>query len=426
MSIKYKIPLLILVFFLINILFIGLYYKLSFSEAISKRNDSNQRQIEIRTKEIVDYIQAKEDYQAVLEEIAREEKLSIQVKTLQGELIFKTVDQKGNNFNLNTMNVFQNQGQNYLIKVTKPLSLIKAPTFSLIYDLFIAEFLIIFVTLLLAAIIIHVKSVKPIMKLQQNMQQYKTGEKPKRTCRRDEIGLLQNGYVDLLDILEEEKQLQYRIVASISHDIKTPLTSVMGYAEQLNKDHISKERLEKYIHTIYAKSQVIKDIVDEFDDYVSLNMQPGLKRQKLSIQQLCTILQDDYLDELNSLNIGFEIECQCPDKMIEVDIVKINRVFGNLIGNSIKYAKDRDFRIQVRVTEQEKLILFQVSDNGMGVNTEELDKIFEPFYTSDESRRVAGLGLSICKSLIENHGGMIWAENNSWGGLTVNFFLTKV
>ena len=67
-----------------------------------------------------------------------------------------------------------------------------------------------------------------------------------------------------------------------------------------------------------------------------------------------------------------------------------------------------------------------ISDSGKGVNKEEIDKIFEAFYTSDKSRKVAGLGLSICKSAIEGHGGKIWAENNDIGGLTIKFTLMKI
>lgn len=85
----------------------------------------------------------------------------------------------------------------------------------------------------------------------------------------------------------------------------------------------------------------------------------------------------------------------------------------------------KDKKIEIIFKDIGHHILVSVSDNGNGVNDNELDKIFKALYTSDKSRKVAGLGLSICKSAIEGHSGDIWAENNEFGGLTINFTLPK-
>lgn len=82
--------------------------------------------------------------------------------------------------------------------------------------------------------------------------------------------------------------------------------------------------------------------------------------------------------------------------------------------------------IIVNFEDLDENILVSISDSGKGVNKEEIDKIFEALYTSDKSRKVAGLGLSICKSAIEGHGGKIWAENNNIGGLIIKFTLMKI
>ncbi len=105
---------------------------------------------------------------------------------------------------------------------------------------------------------------------------------------------------------------------------------------------------------------------------------------------------------------------------------KIRRVFGNIIGNSIKNIDSVKKEIIVNFEDLDENILVSISDSGKGVNKEEIDKIFEALYTSDKSRKVAGLGLSICKSAIEGHGGKIWAENNNIGGLTIKFTLMKI
>ena len=92
-----------------------------------------------------------------------------------------------------------------------------------------------------------------------------------------------------------------------------------------------------------------------------------------------------------------------------------------MIGNSIKHMENEDKKIEVCFKDTGKSIEVSISDNGSGVDNSEIDKIFEALYTSDKSRKVAGLGLSICKSAIEGHGGRIWAENNAYGGLTIKF-----
>lgn len=426
MSLRLKIPLLILASLMINILFIGLYYRFTLSENISTQYSKNTLELEYKTKDIAKQVEGVIDYKPLLNNIADTEGFLIEVKNLQGETIYKTGKTDGLNLNLSTVNVFRHYDTIYLIKVTNPLSLSYAPSFKFVHELFIAEFIIISITLILLTVVIHLKHVKPILQLQKNIQQYKKGIKPLKTNRNDEIGLLQNEFVDLTYILDEEKQMQYRIVASISHDIKTPLTSVMGYAEQLQKDNISKERFERYIKTLYSKSQVIKELIEEFDDYVSLQLQPGLKKQKIAIKSISRMLEENYREDLTSLQTSFRINSTVEDGEIEVDISKLNRVFGNIISNSTKYAKDKNLEINIDLSIKDSMVLFQVKDNGIGVNDKDLGKIFEPFYTSDQSRRVAGLGLSICKSLIESHEGQIWAENNHDGGLTICFLLPIV
>jgi signal transduction histidine kinase len=426
MSLKHKIPILILASLLINILFVGLYYRFTLSENISAQYSKNTQELELKTKDIAKQVEGIIDYKPLLNEIATKEGFLIEVKNIENETIYKTGKTDGLNLNLSTVNVFRHNDVIYLIKVTNPLSLAYAPSFKFVYELFIAEFMIISITLILLTVVIHLKHVKPILQLQKNIQQYKNGIKPLKTKRKDEIGLLQNEFVDLTYTLDDEKQMQYRIVASISHDIKTPLTSVMGYAEQLQKENISKERFERYIKTLYSKSQVIKELIDEFDDYVSLQLQPGLKKQKIAIKNICKMLEENYSEDLTSIQASFCINVAVEDREIDVDISKLNRVFGNIISNSTKYAKDKNLEINIDLSIKDDMVLFQVKDNGIGVNDMDLSKIFEPFYTSDQSRRVAGLGLSICKSLVESHEGQIWAENNDGDGLTICFLLPMV
>ncbi|SMC47219.1 sensor histidine kinase [Papillibacter cinnamivorans] len=423
MSIQFKIPLYILVFFIFNILFIGLYYNLKFSGSIAAENRENYQTLSVEVFDIARGLEDDADYRETLSNLAGDSEYVFKVKSLSGDLIFETGEKKRIAFDVTAAATFSEGAEELLLEVTRPISLGFLSSINLVTELLIAEIIIIAITLFLLNLFLYMNTVRPLVGLQRNMELYKLGIKPTRTARKDEIGLLQNGFAELADSLDREKQLQYRIIASISHDIKTPLTSVMGYAERLQNENISKERFDSYLRTIYAKSRRIQELVEEFDDYISFSMEPALSLKRITAGQLCARTEEEYRDELSSLGIRFSVTCSCPGSLLEVDLPKISRVFGNLIGNSIKYAASAEPEIAVLCEEKDGSTLFSVSDNGPGVGKEHLEKIFEPFYTSDASRRVAGLGLSICRTIVENHGGTIWAESGDQGGLTIRFLL---
>ena len=139
--------------------------------------------------------------------------------------------------------------------------------------------------------------------------------------------------------LDQERQKQDRIIASISHDIKTPLTSVMGYTERLRRGGLSPERQERYIDTIYDRSLAIRDLIDEFDDYLSSHLQGSLRCQQVAVADLCRMVIVDNQEELDGMGIALRVEDHCPETLLWVDISKLRRVFGNIIGNSVKHMK---------------------------------------------------------------------------------------
>ncbi|WFR58394.1 HAMP domain-containing sensor histidine kinase [Anaerocolumna sp. AGMB13025] len=425
MSIKYKIPLMVLGIFLFNILFIGAYYRFSLSKNISINHDKNIAYLEKTARELTQAAKTQYDYKEYLAKSAKEKGLVLQMKDRAGNVLYSTGKTFHANMNLSTQDVFVQNGNIYLLKVIWPIPLRVNPAFRIIDDLFWGEIVIISVSLLILMYAMHRRIVSPIVELQKIMLQYKKGKKPIIENRYDEIGILQQVYSELIDLLEADKQLQYRIIASISHDIKTPLTSVMGYAERLQKGTVSAERFTKYIQTIYSKSKMIKELVDEFDDYVGVELQSGFKMQEMKVLQFRDLLEQEYYEELSFLEVDFQVICSCPDSKIMVDLTKLYRVFGNIISNSLKYKQKEQLKITIDIFKEYEKIVFLIADNGSGVEEEDIMKIFEPFYTSDQSRRVAGLGLSICKSLVDRHGGSIRAYNNTVGGLSIRIELNE-
>ncbi|MBC8546614.1 HAMP domain-containing histidine kinase [Clostridiaceae bacterium NSJ-31] len=291
----------------------------------------------------------------------------------------------------------------------------------------IAEILLLAVVLLVVTLVIYWDVVRPVEALGGEMDAFRRGVTPQPTDRSDEIGELHNRFVQLASDLERERQTQNRIIASISHDIKTPLTSVMGYAERLQKNGLSPERTERYLRTIYEKSMDIRELIEEFDDYLSCNLQSALKLQFLTSDELCALFEADCRDELEQEGVLLTVRNECPGEKLCADLSKLRRVFGNLIVNSLKHFDKAERRIELVCRRQEGGgVQLRLCDNGSGVPGDDLERIFEPLYTSDAGRSVAGLGLAICREIIAVHGGRIWAENRPEGGLCVCFTLAKL
>ncbi len=268
--------------------------------------------------------------------------------------------------------------------------------------------------------------IDPIETITKDINDYKFGKRPFKRKMPKKMQQIQNAFVDMVDSLELEKENQNQIIASISHDIKTPLTSVIGYSDRLKNKNLSLEKQEKYVNKIYDKALNMKSILEEFDDYQSCNIKDTLKLEKISINNILQSVKNDFEDDLLDKNIKLEISSNCNQREIMVDLVKLKRVFTNIITNSVTHFNGKKGLIKVNVTGRANMIRFEILDNGGGVKTEtDLKRIFEPLYTTDPSRKISGLGLSICKQIISSFDGRIYAKNNEIGGLSIIFLIPK-
>lgn len=431
MNLRKRLTIIILSAFILNSIIILGYYELSLSKKLATTISTMQSGLDNKVEYISSLIESSENnnIKDILEDDTIDKinsnEIFIYIENSKGDVIYERGRKNYKSLNVTSVDMISKKGNSYMVKLVKPLKVEGLIGVPIVKDILKVEIVVIGVILLLLTTIIYVKIVQPILSLQTDIYNYTLGIKPVRTNRRDEIGWLKNNFVELTKKLEYEKEIQNRIIASISHDIKTPLTSIMGYTERLKTKDIEKERQKKYIDIIYSKSQNIKELIDEFDDYLSYNLENSIKKEKISIRNLSLIVKEEYEDEITQLGIKFSIKSNCDEATINIDKSKIRRVFGNIISNSIKHMDKKDKKIEIIFKDIGHHILVSISDNGNGVNDNELDKIFKALYTSDKSRKVAGLGLSICKSAIEGHSGDIWAENNEFGGLTINFTLPK-
>lgn len=298
------------------------------------------------------------------------------------------------------------------------------PGMKLIRNFIVYEIILVSTSVIIAFFVSSKKLIDPIETITKDINDYKYGKRPYKRKMPKKMQRIQNTFVDMVDSLEIEKDYQNQIIASISHDIKTPLTSVIGYADRLKNKNLTEDKKIKYIDKIYNKAFLIKEILEEFDDYQSCNLKETLKFDNISIKELCNNIKKDFEEELNDKKIALKITSNCDDKVISVDVVKLRRVFSNIITNSVTHFKGKQGVINVLISYKRNFFKFEVADNGGGIaNASDIKRIFEPLYTTDPSRKIPGLGLSICKQIVSAHEGRIYAENNNIGGLSIIFIL---
>lgn len=298
------------------------------------------------------------------------------------------------------------------------------PGMKLIRNFIVYEIILVSTSVIITFFVSSKKLIDPIETITKDINDYKYGKRPYKRKMPKKMQRIQNTFVDMVDSLEIEKDYQNQIIASISHDIKTPLTSVIGYADRLKNKNLTEDKKIKYIDKIYNKAFLIKEILEEFDDYQSCNLKETLKFDNICIKELCNNIKKDFEEELNDKKIVLKITSNCDDKVISVDVVKLRRVFSNIITNSVTHFKGKQGVINVVISYKRNFFKFEVADNGGGIaNARDIKKIFEPLYTTDPSRKIPGLGLSICKQIVSAHDGRIYAENNDIGGLSIIFIL---
>ena len=293
-------------------------------------------------------------------------------------------------------------------------------------QLLLIECAILIIMFCITAFYLYRHYAKPITNLELKMEGYRVGEVlPEQQQRSDEIGKLENSFSKMTQSLHEEKQTQNRIIASISHDIKTPLTSVLGFSERLVKKDLDKEMQQQYLRIIHTHAKDIENIVHGFDEYLSVAVDSKNIIKQYSVEYICNMLGDEYADELEQEGIVFLVDNQCePHTTVSVDLSDLRRVFANLIGNCITHAGTESLSIHINAyTTDGTDIVFRISDNGAGISPDDLPHIFEPFYTTDKSRSISGLGLAICKNIVQKAGGDITAQNNSDAGVS---FLVRI
>ena len=230
-------------------------------------------------------------------------------------------------------------------------------------------------------------------------------------------------------LLEQKQQIQdgvdlmlQEVVANISHDLKTPLTAIRGYAQGILDGVASTpDRLNKYIVTIRNKANDMAGLVDELSFFSPICQG--------SLDYISSCISEVSLDlEMKKISLLFHNNVPA-DCCICIDTEKMKRVINNIIDNASKYIDTDMGVIYVNMEDSEKDLIIHITDNGVGIAKEELPLIFDRFYRTDSSRNSntggSGLGLSIASKIMEDHGGTIQAESEKGAGTRINLFIPK-
>ena len=222
------------------------------------------------------------------------------------------------------------------------------------------------------------------------------------------------------------------LIRNISHDLKTPITSIQGYVEGI-MDGVADtpEKMNKYIRTIYNKANDMDLLINELTVYSQLDAKSIPYRfHQISVADYFGDCIEEVGLDLEQKGIRFEYANEVENHIqIWADPEQLKRVINNIITNSVKYRRQEGAFISIRVVNLKNQVQVDMSDNGKGIPAEDMDKIFERFYRTDASRNSAqggsGIGLSISKKIVEEHGGEIWATGEEGKGLTIHFTLRK-
>ncbi len=233
-----------------------------------------------------------------------------------------------------------------------------------------------------------------------------------------------------IEAMEEERRIEQskdELITNVSHDIRTPLTSIIGYLGLIEERRFSStNEAADYVHTAYKKAKQMKALVDDLFEYATVRQTTTpLDYITFDMVQLIQQMAIDF--DLEALKKGREIKTNTPDKpiMMRGDTEKIVRVFHNLLSNALKYGKGGTL-IKIDAARVADDVVVSVKNNGETLPSEAIEQLFERFYRAERSRSQdtagTGLGLAIAQSIVELHKGTITANVvNGWTVFTVVF-----
>lgn len=306
----------------------------------------------------------------------------------------------------------------------------------------LATFIIVVIIVnLLLSLMLSRNIIKPVLKLNEHIKQIKEGNLEQKILidRKDEIGELAESFESMRVSLKKarEKEQTYfinrqELMAGMSHDLKTPLTSIKGYVKGI-EDGVADtpEKLERYTSVIQHSVSRLEHMIDDLFMYSKLDLEEiDFKFTKVNLERFLQDIVSEYtLDLTDSQQLYFTTE-ESNNHIVSADREQLYRALANVIDNAIKYSNPENTEINISLLEEDGFSIIEIHDNGIGIDEKDIDHIFDSFYRADQSRNSStggsGLGLSIVKRIIEKHCGEVSVDSKKNEGTIVIFNLKQV
>lgn len=256
----------------------------------------------------------------------------------------------------------------------------------------------------------------------------------------NEISLLIDSFNDMAQELQESERIKNEyeenrkaLIASISHDLKTPITAIQGYIEAIMEEGaVPAEDTHKYLRIIYNNTEYMNKLIDDLFLFSRLDMQKlEFRFEIVGVRPFISDLMEEFKLELEDKGICFEYSDKLQEEgSFNIDRKRMNQVLRNIIGNAAKYGPAQGLCISTELYESETFACIAVRDNGPGIPKDKLPHIFDRFYRIDTERTKdfssTGLGLAIAKELVEAHGGRITALSEEGNGTRITVMLPLI
>lgn len=311
----------------------------------------------------------------------------------------------------------------------------------MVKDLFLAAFIILIFTAMAVGLWIYRSIAAPLVKLKKATQNIKEGNL--------DFVLDVEGNDEFSDLCQDFEEMRIRLkesaeeklvmdkenkelISNISHDLKTPITAVKGYVEGI-MDGVADtpEKMDRYVRTIYNKTNEMDHLINELTFYskIDTNRIP-YTFSKLNVEAYFNDCAEELGLEMGTRGIELVYANYVDSDVIVIaDGEQIRRVIHNIVSNSVKYMDKKKGIIQMRIKDVGDFIQVEIEDNGKGIGAKDLTCIFDRFYRTDVSRNSSkggsGIGLSIVKKIMEDHGGKVWATSRLGIGTIMYFVLRK-
>jgi signal transduction histidine kinase len=249
-------------------------------------------------------------------------------------------------------------------------------------------------------------------------------------CCENEFGELIRSFNEMASKLRESEKtnLEYEenrknLIANISHDLKTPITSIQGYIEMIvDNDLVQPDKINQYLKTMYNNTKYMNKLIDDLFLFSKLDIDKlDFNLEIIDVRAFTGHLMDELRFELEEIGAEFTYQ----DKMnqagsVSIDRKRVYQAIRNILGNAVKYGPETDLKISVVLYRQDDLACVSITDNGPGIAQEKLPYIFDRFYRIDNERSKdlvsTGLGLAIAKELVEAQGGKIMVSSSAETG----------